>query len=127
MFVLARGHVKVLRDGHDARGERRRLGELDAPSYFGEMGLLTGDARTASVIADGDVLCYQLSRDAFDSVLKARPELVDALSETVAKRRAENDATLRALDAAARARHASGAAADLVRRIRAFFDLGSPR
>ena len=41
----------------------------------------------------------------------------------VATRRAENDATLRTLDEEARARHASGAAAELVRRIRSFFDL----
>ena len=123
LFVLARGRVKVLRDGHDGRRERRALGELDAPTYFGEMGLLTGDPRTATVVANGDVLCYRLSRDAFDSVLQARPEIVDALSHTVAQRRAENDATLRALDDAARARHASSAAAALVRRIRSFFDL----
>jgi small-conductance mechanosensitive channel/CRP-like cAMP-binding protein len=124
LFVLASGHVKVLRDGYERRGERRLLGELEAPSYFGEMGLLTGDPRTATIIAVGDVLCYRLSRDAFDSVLKARPELVDGLSQTIATRRAENDATLRALDEAARARHASTAAAELVRRIRSFFDLG---
>jgi small-conductance mechanosensitive channel/CRP-like cAMP-binding protein len=124
LFVLAQGRVKVLRDGVDNRGERRQLGTLEAPSYFGEMGLLTGDPRTATVVADGDVVCYRLSRDAFDSVLKARPEVIEALSHTVAERRAENDATLRALDDASRARHTSGAAAELVRRIRSFFDIG---
>jgi len=87
------------------------------------MGLLTGEPRTATVVAQGDVLCYVLPRAAFDSVLKARPELATALSHAVATRRAENDATLRALDRDARARHASSAAAELVRRIRSFFDL----
>jgi len=124
LFVLARGRVKVLRDGHDPRGERRQLGVLEAPTYFGEMGLLTGQPRTATIVAQGDVLCYRLSSAAFDSVLKARPELADALSNVVATRNAENDATLRALDQEARARHASSAAAELVRRIRSFFDLG---
>ncbi len=124
LFVLASGRVKVLRDGHEARGRRQQLAALEAPSYFGEMGLLTGEPRTATVLAQGDVLCYVLPRAAFDSVLKARPELASALSHAVATRRAANDATLRALDRDARARHASSAAAELVRRIRSFFDLG---
>jgi small-conductance mechanosensitive channel len=123
MFLLARGRVRVLRDGADARGVRRQLAELEAPAYFGEMGLLTGQPRTATVVAQGDVLCYRLSREGFDSVLKARPELAEALSHVVATRQSANDATLRALDEEARARHASGAAAEIVRRIRAFFDL----
>jgi small-conductance mechanosensitive channel len=123
MFLLARGRVRVLRDGAAGHGARRRLAELDAPTYFGEMGLLTGQPRTATIVAQGGVLCYRLSREAFDSVLKARPELAEALSQVVATRQAANDATLRALDEEARARHTSGAAAEIVRRIRAFFDL----
>ncbi|HEY5366314.1 MAG TPA: mechanosensitive ion channel protein MscS, partial [Casimicrobiaceae bacterium] len=78
--------------------------------------------RTATVIATGDVLCYRLDKAGFDAILKARPTLVDALSQVVATRQAANDKTLE-LSADARARQAKNRAADLVRRIRDFFDI----
>jgi CRP-like cAMP-binding protein len=87
------------------------------------MGLLTGQARGATVIAEDEVLCYRLEKAAFDAILQGRPELVDALSQVVASRQAANDAKLQSLSADARARQAVGRRADLVRRIRGFFAL----
>jgi small-conductance mechanosensitive channel/CRP-like cAMP-binding protein len=122
MFVLASGSVAVYR-GAEADRARRLLTELHAPDYFGEMGLLTGQARSATVIAQNDVRCYRLDRQGFDAILRARPALAQALSETVAQRQAANDATLKALSDEARARQANGRAAELVRRIQTFFGL----
>jgi small-conductance mechanosensitive channel/CRP-like cAMP-binding protein len=121
MFVLARGRVAVYRGGKP--DGRTLLTELAAPDYFGEMGLLTGQARSATVIARDEVRCYRLARAGFDAILRARPELAQAMSQTVAERQAANDATLRALSEEARARQASGRAAELVRRIQALFRL----
>jgi hypothetical protein len=69
------------------------------------------------------VLCYRLDKAGFDTILKARPELVEALSLVVISRQAANDAKLQALSAEARARAASSRAAELVRRIKGFFAL----
>lgn len=124
LFVLAEGKVGIYGDPEPGSGQARpRLATLEAPSVFGEMGLLTGQARTANVIAEADVLCYRLDKSGFDAILRARPELVDGLSKVVAKRQAENDATLQAVDADARARMAVSRASELVRRIRQFFDI----
>jgi len=123
LFILAQGTV-VIYGAADANGKRPKLATLGSPDYFGEMGVLTGQARTATVIADGEVLCYRLDKLGVDAILQARPALVDALSEVVATRQAANDATLAALSAEARAKQTSGRTADLVRRIRQFFDLG---
>ena len=125
MYILARGSVDVYRGGTAQEPHRTSLAELSAPGYFGEMGLLTGQARTASIMARNDVLCYRLESSGFDAILRARPEVVGAISQTVAERQAANDATLKALSDEARARQASGRAADLVRRIQAFFGLSS--
>jgi len=89
------------------------------------MGLLTGQARTANVVAETDVLCYRLDKSGFDAILRARPELVDLLSTVIGRRQAENDAKLQAADADARARMAISRASELVRKIRQFFDLAS--
>jgi small-conductance mechanosensitive channel/CRP-like cAMP-binding protein len=121
LYLLAEGKVAIYGAAHGG-SERPKLGELRAPDYFGEMGLLTGQARTADVVAMGDVRCYRLDREGFDGILKARPELVSALSEVVATRQASNDKTLE-LSADARARQANNRAAELMRRIRSFFDM----
>jgi CRP-like cAMP-binding protein len=87
------------------------------------MGLLTGQARGATILAHNEVLCYRLDKAGFDAILKARPQLVEAMSHVVVTRQAANDATLQALSTDARARQASNRTADLVRRIKGFFGL----
>jgi len=123
LFILATGSVEILREGTDASGERQHLAEQTAPNHFGEMGLLTGQARIATVIARGDTLCYRLEKRGFDAILKARPEIAEGMSQVVTARLAANDATLQALDDVARRKRASGSAGELLRKIRVFFDL----
>jgi CRP-like cAMP-binding protein len=122
LYILAQGQVHVVRDSPDG-STRNKFATVDAPGYFGEMGLLLGSPRGATVVASGDVMCYQLGRRGFDAIIQNRPQIAMAMSEVIAKRQAANVATLHALDAEQRARHASGAAGELVRKIRDFFGL----
>jgi CRP-like cAMP-binding protein/small-conductance mechanosensitive channel len=123
LYILASGSVEIVRQGMDATGERQHLADQAAPNHFGEMGLLTGQARSGTVIARDQVLCYRLEKRGFDAILKARPEIAEAMSQVVAARLAANDATLQALDDVARRKRASGSAGELLRKIRVFFDL----
>jgi small-conductance mechanosensitive channel/CRP-like cAMP-binding protein len=124
LYILARGDVGIFRDPEPGNGGgRQRLTKLSAPSYFGEMGLLTGQARTATIVAESDVLCYRLDKAGFEAILRARPAIVDSLSKTVAERHALNDAVLAKLSAEARARATGTRAGELMRRIRDFFGL----
>jgi small-conductance mechanosensitive channel/CRP-like cAMP-binding protein len=124
LYILARGQVGIFRDAAPgSTPARQRLAALAAPAYFGEMGLLTGQARTATVTAEAEVLCYRLDKTAFESIIQARPELADAMSQTVAARQAANDATLASLSAEARARATGTRAGELLRKIRQFFGL----
>ena len=124
LYLLAEGALRVVSED---KGHRHELARLVAPAYFGEMGLLLGQPRAATVLVDGEALCYRLNKQGFDAILQARPELADTLARMLAQRQAENDATFRALDAEAQARHAGTRATDLVRRIRYFFGLEAPR
>jgi CRP-like cAMP-binding protein len=89
------------------------------------MGLLTGQARTATIVAESEILCYRLDKRAFEDIIQARPEIADAMSQTVAARQASNDATLASLSADARARATVSRASEIVRKIRQFFGLES--
>jgi CRP-like cAMP-binding protein len=124
LYLLAEGAVRVVSED---KGVRHDLARLTAPAYFGEMGLLLGQPRGATMLVDGEALCYRLDKQGFDAILQARPELAENLARVLAQRQAANDATFRALDADAQARHASGRTTDLVRRIQQFFGLDSRR
>ncbi|TMG87608.1 MAG: mechanosensitive ion channel [Betaproteobacteria bacterium] len=123
LYILARGEVAIFRDGEHPKQGRKLLAKLAAPAFFGEMGLLTGQARTATIIAESEALCYRLDKRGFEAIIQARPELAEAMSRTVAARQAANDATLASLSAEARAQATGTRAGELVRKIRQFFGL----
>lgn len=125
LFLLARGRVAVYDDSAGGTGSRDLLAMLDAPTYFGEMGLLTGQARAATVVARNEVLCYRLDKAGFDAIIRARAELIELMSSVVVARQSANDAKLQTLSAEARARATSYSAAELVRRIKSFFNITS--
>src|SRR5688572_24776380 len=53
---------------------RRSVARVLAGDTVGEMGLISGRPRTASVVALRDTELVRLSRDAFDRVFRRRPE-----------------------------------------------------
>ncbi len=118
LYVLGEGEVDVFAEGED--GTRRALARLAAPAYFGEMGLMTGAPRTATVVALSDVVCYRVDKEAFETILLARPEIVEHISTTLAARQIANERTLAYTDAGAATRTR---AQELLGRIRSFFGL----
>ena len=87
LFVLRSGEVRVERA--EGSGERRELARLSAGSFFGEMGLLTGDPRTASVLAISEVEVVVVEKEAFTPLLQEDGLLVRALSEALEARSRE--------------------------------------
>ena len=77
---------------------------LHAGDFFGEMSLLTGEPRSATVRALEDAECYRLDRDAFNDILRGRPEIAQHLSEVLARRQVELESVRHDLDAAAQAK-----------------------
>lgn len=92
LYILVTGEVEILLTD---KGHRRRLNILragEANSFFGEMGLLTGEPRTASILALTDVECYELNKTAFEHILKARPSIAEDIAHLVASRQLQLDA-----------------------------------
>ncbi|MDB4955633.1 MAG: Potassium efflux system KefA protein / Small-conductance mechanosensitive channel [Myxococcales bacterium] len=77
------------------------VAQIQAPDFFGEMGLMTGEPRSADVIALTDVDCFRLGKETFERVLLARPDMAEELSKKLAERRVELIAVRDGLDAAA--------------------------
>jgi CRP-like cAMP-binding protein len=96
LFVVLEGAVEVLlrRDGTDVS-----LGARPSPTVLGEMSLLTGEPRSATVRAVEGALVYEIGRRQYEPILLARPELVDALERAMESRLSTQDAMLVRYDA----------------------------
>lgn len=86
LYLLTQGEADVW---HEADGERRHLATLTAGMVFGEMGMMTGEPRRATVIARTDAECYRIDKESFENILLARPELADEFARILALRNQE--------------------------------------
>jgi CRP-like cAMP-binding protein len=120
LYVIAFGEAEV-RFEQTGRAPRV-LGTVRAGQFFGEMGLLAGESRNATVVAKTDVECYRLDRASFQALLLARPELANEVSRVIAARKPELE-TARAEAAEAMAHPPEPAQPALLERIQRFFGL----
>jgi small-conductance mechanosensitive channel/CRP-like cAMP-binding protein len=120
LYVITRGKASVkVGDGVASR----TVASLAAGQFFGEMSLLTGAKRSATVVADTDLLCYSLDRPTFQSLLHDQPELAEHFAETLASRQAEL-ATVQGEVEEVRRHRRDTAKHDLLGTIRSLFGLG---
>jgi CRP/FNR family transcriptional regulator, cyclic AMP receptor protein len=89
MHVVLDGETRVEVDGQ----ERRRMGP---GAFFGEIALLDGGPRSATVVAETDVHTVSIPVWNFQTMLKANPEMTLELLKGVAQRLRENDETAQA-------------------------------
>jgi small-conductance mechanosensitive channel/CRP-like cAMP-binding protein len=86
MFVVCSGKVEVVLEP-----DRRRIATIEAGGYFGEMSLLTGDTRTATVLAVGDTTVLELDAVLFRRLGAVDPEAVEQIGLAAVARRLELD------------------------------------
>ena len=84
MFVLADGELEVLLRQDD--GEDVLVDTMGKGAVVGEMSLLTGEPRTATVRALDGAIVYEVDSHQYAPVLQAHPQLVDVLAELMADR-----------------------------------------
>ena len=84
MFLVARGEVSVV-----IEPGREEVARIAAGGYFGEMSLLTGEPRTATVLAAGDVSVIELSADLFRRFGAEYPAAVEQMAVSAMTRRAD--------------------------------------
>ncbi|HLV65214.1 MAG TPA: mechanosensitive ion channel family protein, partial [Polyangiaceae bacterium] len=119
LYVLVKGEVEV-RVATD-RGEDRQVAVVKAPGFFGEMALLTGAPREATVVALEDIECLRVDKDDFREVLSRRPELAHEISMLLAQRRVELESVRDNLDAVSRKRRVQTERKRILEAIREFF------
>jgi len=86
LFITVSGSASVWLE---AKGQRHRVAEIGPGEVIGEMSLLTGEPRRATVSAATNLICYELGKADFQSILDERPELAEAFASLLAQRNQE--------------------------------------
>jgi small-conductance mechanosensitive channel/CRP-like cAMP-binding protein len=120
LYVLTRGKAEVR---VRVEGEERLVAVLEAPSFFGEMALMTGQPREATVVALTEVECLRVDKDDFQDILQRRPEIAQEISGILAQRRVELAAAREELDAEARTSRMFTERGKILNAIKGFFGL----
>ncbi|MEO8483000.1 MAG: cyclic nucleotide-binding domain-containing protein [Acidobacteriota bacterium] len=86
MFVVRSGSVAIT-----VGPERHVVAVTETGGYFGEMSLLTGEPRTATVTARGDATVLELAAADFRAFVQDHPDVIDHLAAGAARRRKQLD------------------------------------
>ena len=103
LFLVGEGSVEVrLRndDGSDWLAETMGRGEV-----VGEMALLTGERRTATVRSVGESVVYEIGREQYQPLLLAHPEWLEELATLMAARLARRQSRMAALHRRVQVQH----------------------
>lgn len=122
LYIIASGEAEVFWEAPN--GERRLLTRLPRGSIFGEMGLMTGAPRSATVVAATDVDCYRLDKASFEDIIHQRQGIAESMSRILAQRQLQNDALQNAFRQAQSEGEAAAHHNAILQRIRSFFGLG---
>jgi len=91
MFILVHGSADVYVNRND---EPALVATLASGDYFGEMSLLTGEKRTATVIARVDCDVLEVGKPEFAKIVQENPSLLEKLSDLLTQRRLEVEGVL---------------------------------
>ena len=83
LYLLVRGRLHVLKENSEL-GSPKLLGEVVPGESVGEVGLLSGEKRSASIRAIRDSLLIKISRSSFERLSVSHPALIMKLASHVA-------------------------------------------
>jgi CRP-like cAMP-binding protein len=89
LFVIDKGEVVV---ELSSKSRTFPVAKLGAGKFFGEMSLMTGEPRRATVRAVTECELFVIDHDAFQEALASQPGLVERMSHLLALRQAELEA-----------------------------------
>jgi small-conductance mechanosensitive channel len=118
LYILAYGEAEVIYE--PPGGVSQVIGSLHAGEFFGEMALISGEARAATVVAKTDVECYRLDRASFQELLLGRAEIAEQIKRVMGGRRGDLDSARQAFDGIGPVAEAE---VRLATRIRRFFGM----
>jgi CRP-like cAMP-binding protein len=84
MYIIVSGEVDVLIQGAD--GKENKVASIGEGSYFGEMALMTGEPRSATIRTNMPCEMFSLDKDDFDIILEKYPSISLSLGKIMSQR-----------------------------------------
>ncbi len=123
-YFLVTGRVAIsIRSADEAVTE---LATFEPGDFFGEVSLLTGEARTVTATALTRVTCYCLDKAGLQHTMELQPDLAEDMSVIMAHRQMELTAAREKLDRETALRREAENQNELLTRIRRFFGISEP-
>jgi small-conductance mechanosensitive channel/CRP-like cAMP-binding protein len=118
MFVMIEGLVEVLIKSGESE---IKVAELFTNQYFGEMSLLTGEKRSATVKTVIPSVLYEIKKNDIKELFNSRPKLIEKVAESMAVRKLSNEEVLSEMDKKGSKVSLEDNQSSLIRKIRSFF------
>lgn len=92
MYIVVEGVLNVFVDRVESGVVKRiKVSQLIPGDFFGEMSLLTGEPRSATITARTNSILFEIKKKSIMKVLKERPEIGRELSSILAERVISNE------------------------------------
>ena len=117
LYILVEGALEV----EIVRAADRATDLMVPGDVFGEMSLLTGQPRSATVIALTDAVVYEVNKEVLDPILQRRSVVIEKLATIMAQRQAMNAKRVCASDR--QQESVPPTREDFLGRVKAFFKL----
>ncbi len=121
LFMVTGGHVRVLLSRGPALSEH--IATLGPGQFFGEMSLLTGEPRSATVVAVEQVDCLVLGKQDLLNLFEQRPAVAEEMSALITERQLGLTAAREKLSEQEARQRLKDRGADLLARIQRYFGL----
>jgi small-conductance mechanosensitive channel/CRP-like cAMP-binding protein len=121
LFVIRSGTVRI--EKIHENGQSTKMATMGAGDFFGEMSLLTGEPRTASIVAEEETEVVVVDKEAFARVLTADTGILPGLSEALEKRARDTALLIAGMPAIREEAKSVQRSSQLLRRIGHFFGL----
>ena len=122
LYIIISGEAEVYLEMPG--GVKRTINTMEKGNFFGEMGLMTGAPRSASVTAKTNVECYRVDKEMFEEILRARPAIAEEMSHILVTRKAASDGVLQDIGAGNGQKEFARQQSEILATIKRFFGLG---
>jgi len=120
MFILSEGLLHAFISTNGEEGDIK-VGQIIPGQFFGEMSLLTGECRSATIVAMTDVIAHEITKDNINGLLKKRPRLAETMSKVVAERKVLNSQAMATATLEERIEETESLARQIMGKMKSFF------
>lgn len=118
MFLVVEGVLKV---SINRNGTELNIAQITPGQFFGEMSMLTGELRSATIRATTDIIAYEILRDHLRDIFEKRPIVMESISKVIAERQLSNTKMLDQLNEKEKTIEVESLAQQLWKRIISFY------